>query len=466
MGRFDAVFVLYLLSCRRCGALFGLCSSCYRGQVYCSPNCRRSARAVSHAVASRRDQATMSGRLNHARRQGAYRERELVRHLEEVSEKVTDHPSPTGVEFPTLTESDQAGTGEAVTLLRDSNPLSRGVVACIVCGRRGPVTDLTGGNSDRSRDGRAHTPSALRRALAGGDHRVRTGPASRDGEGGAAARNQDIARGTTEAGRSLRGVHAADVGAASTAAGDAALSDDPGAGLCGHRASGQAESGGDTATEAGGISAAASISGRRGTSGLGELRQGHDRDSAAGFVLLRNDPFVFAGVVLEFSFDQRMESFLRGHVRAFADLGGVPRVILYDNLRSADYNVSIAAWVGMIALMGLDAETGVFMLLFLDLSYAEAKAEGRLRSLSDLHEAIVHGAVKRVRPKLMTVAAAMMGLMPIMWSVGTGADVMKRVAAPMVGGLATSFLMELLVYPAIYLLWKWHTEVKGESLQA
>ena len=119
-----------------------------------------------------------------------------------------------------------------------------------------------------------------------------------------------------------------------------------------------------------------------------------------------------------------------------------------------DYNVSIAAWVGMIALMGLDAETGVFMLLFLDISYGEAKAAGRLNTLHELHEAIVHGAVKRVRPKLMTVAAAMMGLMPIMWSMGTGADVMKRVAAPMVGGLATSFLMELLVYPAIYLLWK------------
>ncbi len=124
------------------------------------------------------------------------------------------------------------------------------------------------------------------------------------------------------------------------------------------------------------------------------------------------------------------------------------------------YNVSIAAWVGMIALMGLDAETGVFMLLFLDLSYDEAKARGRLRSMADLKEAIIHGAVKRVRPKMMTVAAAMMGLMPIMWSMGTGADVMKRVAAPMVGGLATSFLMELLVYPAIYLLWKWHTEVR------
>jgi len=118
------------------------------------------------------------------------------------------------------------------------------------------------------------------------------------------------------------------------------------------------------------------------------------------------------------------------------------------------YNVSIAAWVGMIALMGLDAETGVFMLLFLDLSYEEAKREGRLQSMAQLKDAIVHGAVKRVRPKMMTVTAAMMGLMPIMWSTGTGADVMKRVAAPMVGGLATSFLMELLVYPAIYLLWK------------
>jgi Cu(I)/Ag(I) efflux system membrane protein CusA/SilA len=119
-----------------------------------------------------------------------------------------------------------------------------------------------------------------------------------------------------------------------------------------------------------------------------------------------------------------------------------------------DYNVSIATWVGMIALMGLDAETGVFMLLFLDLSYDEARKNNRLQNLGDLHEAIVHGAVKRIRPKLMTVAAAMMGLMPIMWSSGTGADMMKRVAAPMVGGLVTSFIMELLVYPAIYLLWK------------
>jgi Cu(I)/Ag(I) efflux system membrane protein CusA/SilA len=124
------------------------------------------------------------------------------------------------------------------------------------------------------------------------------------------------------------------------------------------------------------------------------------------------------------------------------------------------YNVSIGVWVGMIALMGLDAETGVFMLLFLDLSYDEHRRAGKLRSLADLHEAIVHGAVKRIRPKMMTVAAASMGLMPIMWSVGAGADMMKRVAAPMVGGLFTSFIMELLVYPAIYFLYKWHREVK------
>jgi Cu(I)/Ag(I) efflux system membrane protein CusA/SilA len=125
-----------------------------------------------------------------------------------------------------------------------------------------------------------------------------------------------------------------------------------------------------------------------------------------------------------------------------------------------NYNISIAVWVGMIALMGLDAETGVFMMLFLDLSYDEAKRNGKLRSLSELHEAIIHGAVKRIRPKMMTVGAAVMGLMPIMWSVGSGADMMKRIAAPMVGGLFTSFAMELLVYPAIYLLWKWHKEVK------
>ncbi len=118
------------------------------------------------------------------------------------------------------------------------------------------------------------------------------------------------------------------------------------------------------------------------------------------------------------------------------------------------YNVSIAAWVGMIALLGLDAETGVFMLLFLDLSHDEAKRKGLLRNLEELDESIIHGAVKRARPKIMTVAAAFMGLLPIMWSTSAGADVMKRIAAPMLGGLVTSFLLELLVYPAIYKLWK------------
>ncbi len=124
------------------------------------------------------------------------------------------------------------------------------------------------------------------------------------------------------------------------------------------------------------------------------------------------------------------------------------------------YNTSIAVWVGMIALMGLDAETGVFMLLFLDLAYHEAIQHGRMRDAKDLEEAIVHGAVKRVRPKLMTVMAAFMGLLPIMWSTGAGADMMKRVAAPMVGGLFTSFLLELLVYPAVYAMWKWRFEMK------
>ena len=127
------------------------------------------------------------------------------------------------------------------------------------------------------------------------------------------------------------------------------------------------------------------------------------------------------------------------------------------------YNMSIAAWVGMIALMGLDAETGVFMLLFLDLSYADAKRKGLLRNKAELTEAVIHGAVKRVRPKMMTVSAAFMGLMPIMWSTGTGSDMMKRVVAPMVGGLATSFLMELLVYPVIYSLWKWRSEVRHDA---
>jgi Cu(I)/Ag(I) efflux system membrane protein CusA/SilA len=125
-----------------------------------------------------------------------------------------------------------------------------------------------------------------------------------------------------------------------------------------------------------------------------------------------------------------------------------------------DYNMSIAVWVGLIALMGVDAETGVFMLLYLDLAYERAKKEGRLRSLAELQAAIVQGAAKRLRPKFMTMATTVIGFIPIMMATGTGSDVWKRIAAPMVGGILTSFLLELVVYPAIYEVWKWRWEVK------
>ena len=124
------------------------------------------------------------------------------------------------------------------------------------------------------------------------------------------------------------------------------------------------------------------------------------------------------------------------------------------------YNMSIAVWVGLIALLGVDAETAVFMLLYLDLAYHDALNTGGIHSWDDLREAIVHGAVKRLRPKVMTVSCMLFGLLPIMWSVGSGADVMKRIAAPMLGGIITSFLMELVVYPPIFAIWKWNWEVK------
>ena len=128
------------------------------------------------------------------------------------------------------------------------------------------------------------------------------------------------------------------------------------------------------------------------------------------------------------------------------------------------YNLSIAVWVGLIALLGVDAETGVFMLLYLDLSYDEMRAKGLMKSRAHLHEAILNGAVKRLRPKFMTVMVDFIGLVPVMLAVGTGADVMKRIAAPLVAGMFTSFIMELVVYPAIYEIWKWHTEVKKAAV--
>jgi Cu(I)/Ag(I) efflux system membrane protein CusA/SilA len=118
------------------------------------------------------------------------------------------------------------------------------------------------------------------------------------------------------------------------------------------------------------------------------------------------------------------------------------------------YNLSVAVWVGIIALAGLDAETGVVMLLYLDLAYEDWKKRGLMSNLAHLRDAIYHGAVKRVRPKAMTACVIIAGLAPILWSHGTGADVMKRIATPMVGGVITSTLMELLVYPAIYYIWR------------
>jgi len=126
------------------------------------------------------------------------------------------------------------------------------------------------------------------------------------------------------------------------------------------------------------------------------------------------------------------------------------------------YNMSIAVWLGIIALLGIDAETGVFMLLYLDLAYEKAKRDPGRMTRQRLYEAIVEGAAKRLRPKFMTFATMSVGLIPILWSTGTGSEIMKRIAAPMVGGIVTSFILELLVYPAVYLVWK-EAALKKES---
>ena len=144
----------------------------------------------------------------------------------------------------------------------------------------------------------------------------------------------------------------------------------------------------------------------------------------------------------------------------FSMIGAVWMLVLLD------YNLSVAVWVGIIALLGVDAETGVIMLLYLDHAYERMKRLGRMKSLEELKEAVIEGAVLRVRPKMMTVMAIVMGLLPIMWSSGAGSDVMKRIAAPMIGGILTSFVMELLVYPVVFTLWKWHSEVKPALREA
>ena len=118
------------------------------------------------------------------------------------------------------------------------------------------------------------------------------------------------------------------------------------------------------------------------------------------------------------------------------------------------FNLSLAVVIGIIALAGLDAETGMVMLLYLDNSYERARGAGRMRSAADLAAAVHEGAVKRIRPKAMTVAAAFIGLVPLLWAEGAGADTMRRIAAPMIGGLLISFMMELMVYPVVFSLAK------------
>lgn len=127
-----------------------------------------------------------------------------------------------------------------------------------------------------------------------------------------------------------------------------------------------------------------------------------------------------------------------------------------------DYNMSVAVWVGIIALAGVDAEAGVILLMYIDLAYRKWVKDGKLKTLKDLEDAVIEGSVKRIRPKAMTLMCLVMGLLPIMWakSYEAGADVMKRIAAPMVGGIFTSFILGLLIYPVIYVIWKWNFEMK------
>jgi len=127
------------------------------------------------------------------------------------------------------------------------------------------------------------------------------------------------------------------------------------------------------------------------------------------------------------------------------------------------YNTSVAIWVGMIALAGVDAETGVVMLLYLDLAYKDRVKNNAMKTKEDLKQAIHYGAVKRIRPKLMTVGTDMVGLLPVLWATGIGSDVAKRIAAPYFGGLITSFLLELLVYPVVFYLWQGRKLPEGQA---
>ncbi len=134
-------------------------------------------------------------------------------------------------------------------------------------------------------------------------------------------------------------------------------------------------------------------------------------------------------------------------------------------LAALGYHLSTAVWVGLIALVGLATQTGVVMVVYCDVAYLKAKREGRIRGLDDIIEATLEGSVQRVRPKLMTVATMMIGLVPLLWSQGAGADVMKRVAAPMVGGLFTSAFLTLEIIPVVYTWWR-HREWQREQRAA
>jgi Cu(I)/Ag(I) efflux system membrane protein CusA/SilA len=134
-------------------------------------------------------------------------------------------------------------------------------------------------------------------------------------------------------------------------------------------------------------------------------------------------------------------------------------------LYALDYNMSIAVWVGLIALIGIDAEMAIFMLLYLKLAWEKRVREGTMNTMADLDEAIHEGTSKRLRPKLMTVLTTFLALLPILLAPATeaGADVMKRMAAPMVGGIFSSFVLELLVYPAIFAIWKGRSLTRGAA---
>ncbi len=146
----------------------------------------------------------------------------------------------------------------------------------------------------------------------------------------------------------------------------------------------------------------------------------------------------------------------RSWFRVFVILLAVPFSLIgaFWFMYALGYNMSLATAVGIIALLGVDAETGQVMLLYLDNTYERFRNRGLLRSKADLFEAIYDGAVKRIRPKTMTVATDMIGLMPLLWATGTGADVTRRLVAPLIGGITVSFVMELLVYPVIFYLYK------------